>query len=80
MAEHYLFGTAPYPTNPARVILVKILNAIGGGSGGGNTVGALTQGAGAPVNPPNNTAVTSAYWDTNTDTLYYWNVGNQAWQ
>ena len=39
MSENYLYGTAPCPTNPSRVILVKILNALGGGGGGGGIGG-----------------------------------------
>ncbi len=42
MSENYLYGTAPCPTNPSRVILVKILNALGGGGGGGSGVGSLS--------------------------------------
>lgn len=45
--ENYLYGTIPAPTNPTRVIEVKILNALNGGAGGVSGSGTLS-GSGDP--------------------------------
>lgn len=72
MAEHYLYGNEPAPTNPSRVLLVKILNASSGAGG-------LSQGTGAPSAAPTNPTVTNAYVDLSTGIVYWWNTTTQSW-
>lgn len=74
MSENYSYGTVAAPTNPIRVLLVKILN-----SGGGGGSGFVLQGAGAPTNAPSNTNSPALYTDTNTGVIYTWNVSTQSW-
>lgn len=78
MSENFALGNVPQLNNPTRVILVKTLNALNSGAGGGGS--ADSQGVGAPVAPPANTAATSTYYDTSTGTAYFWNTTTQAWQ
>lgn len=81
MSENYSYGTIPCPTNPCRIVEVKILTTLnGGGSGGGGSgFGSISQGIGAPVAAPANTSATALYIDTVTGTQYYWNTTTQAW-
>jgi len=46
MSENYLYGTSPCPTNPIRILEVKILNALNGGAGGTGSGG--LSGVGSP--------------------------------
>lgn len=82
MAEHYLYGTAPVATNPSRVLLVKILNALGGGGSGGSggLIGSgVTGGAGVPSAAPSNPAIFWTYYNTNDGTAFYWNPATATW-
>lgn len=81
MAEHYLYGTQPYLTNPPRVLLVKMLNALGGGASTSGSPIAYYEGAGSPVGvfTPNNPNGPAMYRDTNLQTIYWWDVTSQTW-
>lgn len=59
----------------------KILGALNdAGSGPPSGSGFVDQGSGAPASPPSDPTVPWLYTDTDSGTLYYWNVANQAWQ
>lgn len=75
------FSTTPLNTDTIRILEIRILNALRNSSGGGGGGSAqLSQGTGAPVAPPTNTATTAIYIDRNTGIQYFWNTTAQAWQ
>ena len=82
MSENYLYGTSPAPTNPIRILEVKILNALNGGStGGGGGIGSgfVLQGTGAPVSAPANQNAAAIYTDLSTGDMYTWNATTHVW-
>ncbi len=72
MAETFGQGNVPWWTNPQRILLAKILNAIAGGGGGG---GGITSGVGAPGAAPS--ASPALYIDETSGTIYSYYAG--AW-
>lgn len=68
MAEHFLFGTQPYLTNPSRVLLSKLLTATAAGGG-------ISGGAADPVAA--GTSEFQLYVNTTTGILFIWYSG--AW-
>lgn len=78
MSENYSYGTSPARTNPIRVLEVKMLTALGGGSGGVGA-GFVLQGSGAPSSAPTNPSSSAIYTDLDTGVIYTWNVVTQAW-
>lgn len=49
-------------------------------SPGGSGTAAVTQGSGAPTADPADPTSAALYTDTDDGTLYFWNVGTQAWE
>lgn len=87
MAETFGQGNVPWWTNPQRILLAKILNAIaaGGGGGGGSGTGqAGIVGLGSPEGVVTAKPGTSYYDITNPGAASEWfkesGVGNTGWQ
>lgn len=64
------------PFDCQEITLQKINKNTASGGGGG---GGVAQGSGAPVAAPSDPTIAWIYTDTDTGTLYSWDVNLQAW-